>query len=124
MSSNKKAVIVLSHGSRNPLAREQFQSLIKSVNDMKTDTRIEGAYFELAEPDLSAAVGTLVNEGYKDLVVIPFFLMRGNHVERDIPELMEEERRKNPDISFTVGTTLFPSELLLDLVVEKIEEAS
>ena len=118
----KQAVVIVSHGSRNLKAQSQFENLTKKIKAKIKYIRIEGAFFQLAQPNLTAVIEQLVQEGFKQLSIVPFFLMHGNHVAHDIPELIQQEQKKYPDVSFTLGSTLCPAESLESLVINRVQE--
>jgi sirohydrochlorin ferrochelatase len=51
---------------------------------------VEVAHMELAEPSIRAAVLACVRRGATHVVVVPYFLSRGRHVQADIPRFVQE----------------------------------
>ena len=49
----------------------------------------ETAFLE-ADPRLSDAVAKLASSGVSDILVLPYFLTLGIHLQRDLPKLVEE----------------------------------
>lgn len=119
---NEKAVIVISHGSKNQKASEQFRELVARVQDAKKEMRIDGAFFQFAEPSVPEKVAELVDAGYTDIVFIPFFLMYGNHVAEDIPELVADMQQAYSGVRFSVGNILYPDDRLVGIVVDRVTE--
>ena len=120
----KQAVIIVSHGSRNQEATQQFNLLIENVKKRKQDIRIEAAFFSLASPSLVDVIKKVTEEGFTKVSIVPFFLIHGNHIAYDIPKLIEEEKKKYPDVTFTFGSTLCSAKHLESLVLDRIEEVS
>ncbi len=50
----------------------------------------EAAFLELGAPDLTAATGLAIARGATRIVVIPYFLTLGTHLQRDLPRLARE----------------------------------
>ena len=50
---------------------------------------VDAAFLELGQPDLASAVGAAVKKGAKRVVIIPYFLTLGMHLERDLPRLVD-----------------------------------
>ena len=58
---------------------------------------------ELAEPSIGAAVAKCASEGYKKVVVAPYFLSRGRHITSDIPAMVAEAQRAHPEVSCVIA---------------------
>lgn len=56
------------------------------------------AHMEIAQPSILEAVTALARDGFKDIVLAPYFLSPGRHITQDIPALMAEAQRANPGI--------------------------
>ena len=65
--------------------------------------KVEIAHMELAEPSIGAAVAKCVSEGYRKVVVAPYFLSRGRHITSDIPAMVAEAQRAHPGISCVIA---------------------
>ncbi len=50
---------------------------------------VEAAFLELGQPDLASAVSAVVKNGATGVIVIPYFLTLGLHLERDLPRLID-----------------------------------
>ena len=51
---------------------------------------------------------------------MPYFLYRGQHVSRDIPELLDQCRRDYPQVTIEVLPTLEGDGALEDIVVDRL----
>ena len=65
--------------------------------------KVEIAHMELAEPSIGAAVAKCASEGYKRVVVAPYFLSRGRHITSDIPAMVAEAQRAHPEVSCVIA---------------------
>ena len=81
--------IVFAHGSRIESANEAVRVAAGDLARAGNFTHVEAAFLELGAPDLPGAVGRLAAAGVDRVVVIPYFLTLGLHMERDLPELIE-----------------------------------
>lgn len=93
-----QALILLAHGSRNPTTAKEVADLAALIHSADTARRVTHAFLELARPALQEAVDQLVRDGAKVIDVLPLFLNAGNHVIRDIPQLVAEIRRQYPHL--------------------------
>ena len=80
--------IVFAHGSR-------IESANQAVRDVAVQMAasgqhiVEAAFLELGQPDLTAAAALLIARGAKRIIVIPYFLTLGTHMQRDLPRLAQ-----------------------------------
>lgn len=80
--------IVFAHGSRiesaNQAVRDVAARMVASAKHA-----VEPAFLELGQPDLAGAVQRLTAGGVTHIIVIPYFLTLGTHLQRDLPRLVE-----------------------------------
>ena len=117
------ALIILGHGSSNPAATEQFHELVAQLRERR-DERVYPAFMELAEPGLAGAVADAVAAGADEIVVQPCFLFDGNHIRRDIPEMLAELAAGRPAVTFRFGRPLGPDARVADILLERAGEAT
>ncbi len=120
MTSN--AVIVIGHGSRSYEATQEFFQLVSAVRLRIPSVVVESAFMELAEPSLPQAVKSLSEQGVVSISVVPCFLFHGNHIKKDIPELIAEMQKEYPNITFKVGRHLGPESRIADVVATRVDE--
>jgi sirohydrochlorin cobaltochelatase len=117
------ALIVLGHGSRNPAATEQFHDLIAQLRERRGEP-VYPAFMELAEPSLAHAVAEAVSAGADEIVVQPCFLFDGNHIRRDIPELLAGLAAEHAAVAFRFGRPIGADARVADILLERAEEAA
>lgn len=66
--------------------------------NMSSRQKVEIAHMELAEPTIGTAVAKCAADGYKKVVIAPYFLSRGRHITSDIPVLVAEAQKAHPDV--------------------------
>lgn len=79
----KTGIILVGHGSKEPYNKETlefFASKIKNHYDF-----VSAAFMQLNEPAIPKAVQNALDAGMEKIVVVPFFLARGVHIDQDIP---------------------------------------
>jgi sirohydrochlorin ferrochelatase len=84
---------------------------------------VEAAFLELGQPDLSGAVAQLVARGASRIVVIPYFLTLGTHMQRDLPRLAQDAARQNGGIEIQVTSPLGGHPALLQALLDRANEA-
>jgi sirohydrochlorin ferrochelatase len=84
------ALVVFAHGSRVESANQSVRVIARDLAAAGSFTSVKAAFLELGQPDLKTAIGELVSEGYRSVVVLPYFLTLGLHMERDLPRLIAD----------------------------------
>jgi len=74
-------IIVFAHGSRLEPANEAVRSVARQLVGAGRFETVEAAFLELGEPSLEGAVEALVGRGVHDILVVPYFLTLGIHLE-------------------------------------------
>lgn len=93
-------VIVLAHGSRDPLWRAPVESVARQIAHADPTVSVECAYLELCEPDLITAAQRLVAAGARRVRVLPVFFGMGKHAREDLPRLLRILRASHPQVCF------------------------
>ena len=113
------AVIVIAHGSRNPAAQADHQALCDRVA-ARSGTPVAAAYLELAAPSIPDAIDAAVAAGATRVRLVPLFLHTGNHVTRDIPEIVDVARVRHPEVDIELDAHVGSDPRLIDLVADRI----
>jgi len=85
---------------------------------------VETAFLEAGRPDLRGAVEALAGRGIRQVIVIPYFLTLGMHLQRDLPRLVEELRALHPGVEIQVTAPLDGHPALIDALVGRAREAA
>lgn len=120
----KTGIIVLGHGSKAPQALETLKGIKEMVAAELPGFEIEVASMEFNHPDLSEAVTNLVDKGMNRIIIAPFFLFYGIHMQEDIPELIEQERVKYPQVELILAGHLGSDGRLAAILTDRIREVS
>ncbi|NLQ16391.1 cobalamin biosynthesis protein CbiX [Marinomonas sp. M1K-6] len=78
-------IILLAHGSPDPLWKQPFESLYHQVSQTYGEGNVSLAYMELTSPSLEDVIATLGKE-VRQIGVLPLFLAVGRHLRQDVPE--------------------------------------
>lgn len=119
--SEKRAIIVVGHGSRSKDSIVEFDATVKSFRDRVEGARVEGAYMEIASPNIPTVLKKLVDEGCNSFLLIPYFLFTGIHIKEDIPEIIEELKAQYPDIKLELGKPIGAHPMIVDILVDRME---
>lgn len=115
-----KGILVLAHGSRKNNTIDTMNEILTMIKEKNKDVYIENAYMELATPLLPDSLEKMVNNGIDDIVIIPYFLFEGLHIQSDIPEEIEQFCAQYPNVKVKLGNTLGADPRLADILCERI----
>lgn len=118
----KTAILLMAHGSRIPEANDAAREIAAMVKQMTGYEIVEVSFREQHLPDIQAGIDACVAQGAQRVLLIPYFLFVGAHVQEDLPEEMAEAKRRYPDVEFAMGTHLGVHRKLAEIVVERIAE--
>ncbi len=117
------ALLLMAHGSRRP---EANADLLHVAAAMRADGRyplVEISYLELAEPTIPAGGAACVERGATAVVMLPYFLSPGVHVQDDMVQARDELTARFPGVRFALAEPLGRHPLLLDVVRERARAA-
>jgi len=114
--------IVFAHGSRVESANQAVRDVAAQMADSGRHA-VEAAFLELGAPDLAGATGRLVERGAKRIVVIPYFLTLGTHMQRDLPRLARAASEAHGGIEMEVTSPLDGHPALLQALLDRASEA-
>jgi sirohydrochlorin ferrochelatase len=99
-------IVVFAHGSRVESANEAVRKVAADLARSGGFYAVEAAFLELGVPNLEGAADRLVARGVDRIVVIPYFLTDGLHMERDLPPLLEKISQKYSGLRIAATDTL------------------
>lgn len=114
-------LIILAHGSRRQESNQEIVTLVEKVKSIASNEYdiIEHAYLEIAEPGLPQCIDQVIKNGAKNITVFPYFLNSGNHVKRDIPDIIEKAISKYPECNFNISAFIGMHEDIPQLVLQQ-----
>ncbi len=121
--STERAVLLLGHGSRRGEANDVLRHMAAALQDLKRFGVVAPAFLHFEKPDFHEGLAALLRRGFRDIIVMPYFLYCGAHVLKDIPVEMNLARVKYPDLKIRITENLGFHDKLLDIVVQRLSEA-
>jgi sirohydrochlorin ferrochelatase len=118
-----KALLLIAHGSRRPEANADLNHIAEEMLKLGTYPIVEVSYLELAEPTIAAAGEKCVERGATQVTMLPYFLSPGVHVREDMKEARQELSERFPQVEFRLAEPLGRHPLLLQVVIQRAEEA-
>lgn len=119
----KTAILMMAHGSRIPEANDAAREVAKMVQEMTGFEIVEVSFRELHEPNIQAGIDACVASGAGRILLMPYFLFMGAHVQHDLPEEIGEARKRHPGLVMEMGSHLGVHRKLAEIEAERINEA-
>jgi sirohydrochlorin cobaltochelatase len=111
-----KGIILLGHGSRDPLWRLPMEAVAARLARLQPGLPVRCAYLELEPPTLADAARELVAAGATSVSVTPMFLGSGKHVREDLPVLLQALRQEHAAVIFELRPPVGDEPRVLDLL--------
>ena len=89
MNQMHQGIVVFGHGSSLASANDAVRTIAAHAAEQGGWPLWETAFLE-ADPRLASAVGKLVTAGAQSILILPYFLTLGIHLERDLPALVRD----------------------------------
>lgn len=118
-----KSIILIVHGSRLQSSNDEAKQLVDKLAETLTSKYpiIEIAFLELTPPSIAEAIESCIQQGAKEVCLMPYFLCAGHHVMRDIPNEVKPFKEKYPQIKFHTTAHVGSSDLITNLLCKLVE---
>lgn len=120
-STKNICLLLIGHGSSDRRARDAFMYTVRSLETLYPSVRF--CFLELELPN--------IDEGYKNcisldpdyIIVVPYFLHKGIHIQRDILIDLNKAREKYGPKSVLISSHIGVNKSIVDLVICLAKEA-
>jgi sirohydrochlorin ferrochelatase len=113
---NKKALLLIAHGSRRPEANADLEWLAAGMRERGRYSIVQVSFLELAEPGIEAGGAACVESGATEVILLPYFLSAGVHVQDDLTKARNNLSSRFPGVRFVLAEPLGRHPLLLEIV--------
>jgi sirohydrochlorin ferrochelatase len=117
------AIIIFAHGSSIESANESVRQVAESVRRESGFDVVQPAFLGGGAPDLDTAVAALVEEGATRIIVVPYFLTLGLHLQRDLPGIVSRLARAYPGVEIHATPPLDGHPALCTILQERARQA-
>ena len=115
-----KFLLLIAHGSRRQGANDEIAHLAERIASHE-DNDYDGvvpAFLEIAEPNIHQGISRCIELGADHIVVMPYFLAAGNHVNKDIPGEIACAQAGAPTVKFEMSQYIGASDAMAGLVLD------
>jgi sirohydrochlorin ferrochelatase len=120
----KTAYVLFAHGSRVESANEACRQVARQLAQAGGYETVEVAFLDCTPPDLMAVVGTLAGQGFRKIIVLPYFLTLGRHAAEDLPRIAGEASRIYPNVEVQIAAAMHGHPALVQVLLERAREAT
>ena len=119
----KTAILMMAHGSRIAEANDAAREVATMVKEITGFEIVEVSFREMHEPNIQLGIDVCVAKGAERILLMPYFLFMGAHVLHDLPEEIEEAKKRHPGLVMEMGGHLGAHRKLAEIETERIGEA-
>ena len=115
-----RALLLVDHGSRREEATSHVEWIAEQVRSRRPDLSVYVAHMELAAPSIADAIERCVDDGVRELVIHPLFLVPGRHLSEDLPRLVEAAASQHPRLRVRITQALGLNPELAELILASL----
>jgi sirohydrochlorin ferrochelatase len=116
----KTGIILFAHGSRVDAANDAVRAMASALARAGGFVQVQVAFLELGRPNLEEAVASVAEGGAARVVIVPYFLTLGLHMERDLPSLVKDISLKYNGLEISVTAPLDGHPALVDVLLDRV----
>lgn len=118
------ALVLVSHGSRDPRAEVVTGSVARAVAAARPELAVRLAGLDHALPRPAAVLAELAAEGHRRVTVAPLLLTAAYHARVDLPAVLAATRDHLPALDVGLAEVLGPDDGLVSILTRRLGEAS
>jgi sirohydrochlorin ferrochelatase len=119
----KTGIAIFAHGSAIESANDAVREVVRQFETLSGYELVEPSFLELGKPDLAEAVARLVERGADRIIVTPYFLTLGKHLQRDLPRIVGEIEKLHPGVQIRITPPLDGHPSLAAILMDRAGEA-
>jgi sirohydrochlorin ferrochelatase len=116
------AVVIFAHGSSIESANDSVRRIAGIIRREAGFDLVETAFLEQGRPDLAGALEAAVAQGARHIVVVPYFLTLGIHLQRDLPNIVNGLARIHNGVEIRVAPPLDGHPALIEILKQRAQE--
>ncbi len=113
-------LIIICHGSPLDAANKGFIALVDRIAAKLGIGNVLPAFFALLRPNIPDQIAELASRGVRRIMLMPYFLFQGQHVNIDIPAILAECHERFPGVTLEMLPTLENDPAVEAVVVERL----
>ena len=114
--------VIFAHGSSVESANEAVRTVAAEMARRGGFKLVVAAFLEGGQPDLPGALEALAKDVSR-VVVVPYFLTLGLHLQRDLPKLIEQVKKAHPGLVIDVTPPLDQHPAMVEALLDRARQA-
>ena len=119
----RSAILLVDHGSRREEANALLDAVAAAVSERLPGRTVRTAHLEGPEPTIEQGVDACGAAGAREIAVVPYFLGPGRHTTEDIPRQVGDAVARHPGVRSSVRPPLGLHPKLVDVLLDRLDEA-
>jgi sirohydrochlorin ferrochelatase len=115
-------LVIFAHGSSIPSANEAVEKVARATANAG-GYPVQVGFLDPVRPTLDDAVANLAAHGVQRVLIMPYFLTLGLHLQRDLPVIVERISKQYPEIEVRVTPPLDGHAALVGILLDRVGEA-
>jgi sirohydrochlorin ferrochelatase len=115
-------LVLFAHGSSVASANAAVESVAEATASAG-GFPVQVGFLEPVRPSLDEAVEALIARGVSRVLVVPYFLTLGLHLQRDLPVIVERVASRHPAIEIRVTPPLDGHAALTQILLDRASAA-
>jgi sirohydrochlorin ferrochelatase len=115
--------IVFAHGSSIESANQAVRVVAADMARRGQFEIVEAAFLEGGTPSLNGALASMADR-VSHVVIVPYFLTLGLHLQRDLPRLIDEVKRTHPGVRIDVAPPLDRHPAMVEALLDRARETA
>ncbi len=109
-------ILLIAHGSRNQLANQEIAALTEQLAK-QCQRPVRYAFLDhIAQPNISEVIDSMIENQAQQIIVLPYFLNSGNHVQQDIPTIIAQKQKEYPQTAITITKHVGADDMMVQLL--------
>lgn len=115
-------LVLFAHGSSVASANAAVEDIARAAAEA-SGYPVQVGFLDPVKPTLDDAVTNLVQRGATRVLVLPYFLTLGLHLQRDLPVIVDRIAKRHPEVDLRVTAPLDGHAGLVRILLDRTEEA-
>lgn len=112
-------ILLVGHGSRHAAGNQEINQFADQWRQRNPGWTIEVCFIEFADVLLDQGLDRAAT-GASRVVVVPLILNAAGHVKMELPEHIEQARRRHPDVEFIMTPHIGATEPVLNILKRRL----
>jgi sirohydrochlorin cobaltochelatase len=128
---SRKGLLLVGHGSKLPYNKELVEETARLIGSRRPEFVVRCGFMSMNTPSVEDALADFRKDDVDAIVVVPLFLAKGVHINKDIPQILGlpegscrgSFQKNHASIPLVYADPIGSDPLLADLMLKNAERA-